>query len=440
MDSTNQPVLSKVPDEWEGRINSAQMFQLIDGILPFEACLYHQVLPLSIEGNRLNLGMVNPGDSSALDYVRRMMAYMNCSLVPQVILPDTHHEMLSAYLNHAAKRKAQGPPPQRPTQDLQRPAPDPKPVDRSAQPTFVIDSPDELSVLEDHRNDSRAVPPSPPPPPPIQSTPPSPPAQGFPQQRSQRQLADEWASVIRVARSRVEPTKETFVLDADVPPPPQVLPPIKALPVLEIEAHHLSSPVEVLATLSPNHLLQELLARVLIGGIGRLYFERQSHQGRILWSQNGVLQSVLEGLDLSVLQGVINELKRLTHLSLIPVQQPKQVEIERLYQQTRLLLRLRVMPGMYGEEATLQVLRGAALKFYQQQQLTKLGRDALGVAQQLQQKVNEIRDRMQANPTLSETPLEGLPALNQLVRYISQQLKDLESFKPEADESEPPSI
>jgi hypothetical protein len=37
------------------------------------------------------------------------------------------------------------------------------------------------------------------------------------------------------------------------------------------------------------------LGRVLIGGIGRLYFERQSEQGRILWSQDGVLQSVLEG-------------------------------------------------------------------------------------------------------------------------------------------------
>jgi hypothetical protein len=79
------------------------------------------------------------------------------------------------------------------------------------------------------------------------------------------------------------------------------------------------------------------------------------------------------------------------------------------------------MPGTHGEEATLQVLRGTALKFYQRQQLEKLGQDALKLAQQLQRKLNEISDRSGRYPM----PLEALPALNQLLGGLDKQLEAL---------------
>jgi len=116
----------------------------------------------------------------------------------------------------------------------------------------------------------------------------------------------------------------------------------------------------------------------------------------------------------------------MTHLSLIPVQQPKQVEIERLYQNTRLLLRFRVMPSVNGEEATLQVLRGAALRFYQQQQLSTLERDAISIAKQLQLKVNEIRDRARVQSGTSSGKFDGLPALNQMLRHMEEQIEHLQ--------------
>jgi hypothetical protein len=97
------------------------------------------------------------------------------------------------------------------------------------------------------------------------------------------------------------------------------------------------------------------------------------------------------------------------------------VEIERRYQQENLLLRLRVMPGTHGEEATLQVLRGVALKFYQRQKMEKLGQDALKLAQQLQRKLHEICDRAERDPS----PLEVLPALNQLLQGLDKQLETL---------------
>lgn len=347
--------------DWSTRVDPDQMFHLIDSLLPMEACLYHQVLPLSLEGSRLNLGMVNLEDTSALEYVRRLVSYIHCSVVPRLIDTAVHQSMLSAYLGRQDRQQAQ------------------RQTPLSAPPTPLPNS--------------------------------------------------------TVSSSPIVPANPDF------PAPPPITPPAfqpTTLPTLEVEATHLSSPIEVLATLAPKHLLQELLARVLVGGIGRLFFERQAQRGRILWSQNGVLQSALEDIPDFVFQGVINELKILTSLPLISVEKPRQVDIERLYQQTRLLLRFRVMPSPYGEEATLQVLRGAALKFHQQQQLSNLGRDALIIAQQLQRKLIEIRDRAKLDPTFVDSQLTELSALKQVMQTINQQLQDFPTATSvlETDETE----
>lgn len=368
-------------------LDREQMFHLIDGVLPFEACLYHQVLPLSLEGSVLNLGMVDREDHGALDYVRRILAYLNYSLVPRPITSELHQSMLTAYLNQAGSQQSRNsnhlPPAWKPQK--------PKLEERQNQPTLIVDSPDEIDTVS-------------------------------------------------AESDRPEPAIESDLVPEPPPPPVADLPPVapvkNALPALDAKAQYLSSPVEFLATLPPQELLRELLGRVMVGGIGRLYFERHQDWGRILWSLNGVLQSVLDGLPPTLFQGVINELKLLTHLPLITVQQPKQVEIERRHDQTRLLLRLRVMPGKYGEEATLQVLRGAALKFYQQQQLANLGRDALTIAQQLQQKLNEIRDRTRANPSLSGNQLEALPGLNQMLKNLERQIRDLEEIQGRSEEQD----
>lgn len=402
--------LTQPENSWDHRIDAEQMFILIDGILPFEACLYYQVLPLSLEGSRLNLGMVTPDDPSATEYVRRILSYMNCSLVPRLISFETHHSMLSAYLNRSGKKQASSNPyPEAPKRSVNESR-----LHQNNQATLIVDSPDELNNFEEKSEITEA---------------------------SSASSSDSFPPLLLQSQDNQESdpdfvAPESFTSPPFQPPPPEVPPPppevpvfVNALPVLEIQAENLSSPVEVLATLQPKELLQELLGRILVGGIGRLYLERQQRHGRILWSQNGVLQSVLEELPLTRFQGVINELKLLTQLPLITVEKTKQVEIERLYQQTRLLLRFRVMPGAHGEEATLQVLRGAALKFYQQQQLTTLGRDALNMGQQLQRKISEIRDRARSDSSLSGSHLDSLPALRQLLRHIDQQIRDLQTFK-----------
>jgi len=210
-----------------------------------------------------------------------------------------------------------------------------------------------------------------------------------------------------------------------------LLPPI---PPLDVQLNYLNQPIEMLARLAPSEFLKELLGRVLVGGIGRLYFERQPRYGHLLWSQDGVLKSIVEQLDLQRFQAIINELKLLAHLSLVPVTQSRQVDSERLYERTRILLRFRFIPTPLGEEATIQILRGAALKFYQQQQLISLERDALSIARQLQTKLNEIRDRARSESGAAAMRLEALPALSQILKNIEAQVNHMQ---PPADHPPP---
>ncbi|WP_219904774.1 hypothetical protein [Stenomitos frigidus] len=452
---------AKPKSDWTAQFNTEQVFRLIDSILPFEACLYHQLLPLSLEGSHLKLGMVNLDDTAALDYVRRILAYMNCSLVPQPLATDVHHAALSAYLSYTGSQKQ---PLSRPTtaraiaahtgQRLTKEAAKNGVSDakvaaidaehphlyQDSHPTFLVDSPEDLNF----QDLDIAPPPAPPPavltpaPAPVTPVPVTPvEARSIAQETKQETMAPD-RPLDRPKQA--DPLRETFILKPEQltakSTPPEISIPSDALPNLSVEPKHLSEPIAVLANLPPAELLVELLGRLLIDGIGRLYFERQAQHGRILWSQNGVLQSVLEELPLDVIQGVINELKLLTHLPLIPVQKPKQVEIERLHQKQRLLLRLRVMPGAHGEEATVQVLRGAALKFYQQQQLASLSRDALTIAQKLQYKVNEIRARTRFYPLHSPDQMSILPALDQVLKSVEEQLEELKALQSTAIKKE----
>ncbi|MEB3290878.1 MAG: hypothetical protein VKI82_13250 [Leptolyngbya sp.] len=342
------------------RLNVEQMLSLVASILPFEACLFHQVMPLSIESGHLNLGMVDPSDRVALDYVRQQVSYINYSVIPWPVPADWHRQTLSKYLSHTAKAK--------PAKNLASTGPVPAwpstaPSDTA---TLVVDSPPEIPNLS-----------------------PSAPS-------------------------------------TDPPASPSAVPP--SAPPLQID---LNTPKDVNdqdpnpASLAPKALMQLLVQQVLSEGIGRLYFERQTHSGRVLRSQDGILQSAINDLSLELFQGVINELKRLTHLPLLPITTTRQVEVERLYRQERVLLRLRIIAGQYGEEATLQVLRGAALKFHQQQQIEQLGRDALGIAQTLQQRIHAIGARAQTNLTLDQSPSATLLAVSSMLKAMESQINQI---------------
>lgn len=397
-DSALSPPLSGLK-KTEIKADLDQMFLLIEGILPFEACLYYQVLPLSIEGSSLNLGMVNPDDSTASDYVRRLVSYINCSIVSRPIASDWHREILSKFLSHSAKSRQ--------ASQHSQTKPSPKPASFEELPTLVVESPTEII---DHPQavviTQQATPESAPQPPASHeaSPPPSAPAAPPLAIELEDQISEETGS------DTVSDTANVTGGDATAEQPP-------------------TSPLETNfnpSQLTPKELTQILLKRIITQeGIGRLYLERQSATCRILWSKDGVVQSVVEDISPQLFQGVINELKRIMSLSLIPVRKPKQVEIERIYNQKRILLRFRIMPGDHGEEATLQILRGAALKFYQQQQIDNISRDALGIAHDLQQRIDELRTQAQRSLDAQDTKQKTLPTIMTMLKQMERQLHDI---------------
>lgn len=358
-------------------VNLEQTFTLIDGILPFEACLYYQVVPLSIEGSLLRLGIVNPTDAVAIDYVRRQISYINYTVTTWKISSDWHRDILSKYLSYSARERQRK---QRVTSHSSVPGTpedtQPVPLGFDNQPTLVVDTPDEI---------------------------------------------------VEASRPPHSPAPSAHPAPPMPPPAPKPDPSVRAQAPLEIgiDPKYRSLSVQRLAKLPPKAFMEALLSHVLKDGIGRLYFERHQDTGRILWSQDGIVQSVIDKLDPIVFQSVINEYKLLTHISLISADKARQAEIERLHNNERVLLRFRVMPGTYGEEATLQVLRGTALRFYQQQQIDNLGQNALGTAQVLQQRLNEIRERAQQTLNSVNLRSDTLPVLMQLLRQMETQVQEM---------------
>ncbi|MBF2049035.1 MAG: hypothetical protein IGS54_17010 [Elainella sp. C42_A2020_010] len=449
--SVHQRILSQFQDDWATRLNVDQMFVLIDGVLPFEACLYYQVLPLFLEGNQLHLGMVSPDDMAASDYVRRIVSYLNYSLTCHAVSSEALRVALTAYLNHVGSQQTS-----REAFNSGHYRHTTRKSDRASNPnerlTLVVDSPDDLYGEMDGAEVTAS---------PI-TAPPSPTAAAgnlteqtadrSAQPATQPSVSSEAAVSPVVSAEQVPPEQAEVTEPVASPEPsqPRELPqldahpllnspapalspeaqpaataPVKSLAMLQLQTKHITSPIETLTSLPPQELVQELLARVLLGGIGRLYFECYTQHGRVIWSQNGVLQSVLDPVALPVFQAVIQELKTMACIARLPVTQPQQAELEYLYDRSGVLLRFRFMPGQYGEEATVQVLRGAALKFYQQQQLNKLEHDAITIAKQLQNKLNEIRARAYSQPALLEPKFEMLPKLSQVLHHIEHQLDEL---------------
>jgi Type II secretion system (T2SS), protein E, N-terminal domain len=222
-----------------------QTFQLIDSLLSFEACLYHQILPLQLEDNILLLGMVHPQDSSALDYVHRILSYINCTMATQEIATDSHRRLLSAYLSYKNT-------PHTDTNNV-----------NLASLNFAPES--SASHIAELEQPVTTVAPA--------ETPQNP------------QPANELSSFFNSESLIPTHDKQQEIAETAI---------ASNLTILPVPDPELRTPVEILRKLPPKKLLEELLGRVLKGGIGRLYLERQPYQGRILWSDNGVVQSVLD--------------------------------------------------------------------------------------------------------------------------------------------------
>jgi hypothetical protein len=373
-------------------IDPQTAFPLINAVLPFEACLYHQILPLYIDGNALYLGMVDLEDKAALNYARQILVFLKYQIITQTISTAAHHQVLSAYLSDQSHRRS----------SLAIAAPkvqEPKVQEPMTQEEFAAAN-EETAVLDLALPSTFKLP--------------------------DQAALTQWPIALHAAR---RPAARLFQ-----PPPrstkPQSLPGV-ALPELVIAP----PPVNVsLRSLSAQGLLDALLLRVIQSGVGRLFLIRQNETGRILWTESGVIKATLENLDPDHLAGTIDALKNLMHCPISPaIEAPIEVEIERLYQSQRVLLRLRLTPKETGEEATLQILRGAALKFYQQQQIKTLSRDTMSIVAQLRQKMVELEKRTATahfdRQTLNQNNNAVVPELDAAIQDIEQQLTQIKQLR-----------
>ena len=379
-------------------------FQLIDRILPFEACLYHEFVPLFLENRMLRLGMVTLTDASALDYARKILLFLNYGLTPQVISGSLHRQILSHYLQF----KEQADPreeeqtvfyaldpfrrPELPTVPASSPMASHLPVDRE---TLIVETPEAIANWPIDRvhpavqsSSSKVA---------LSMTPITNDAVlQEPPLRDRRSVDD--STLIQSPKPLGRLSSPSIRANGPLRPTPALPTPGDALPILSIKMTYADAPLDVLQGLDSTELLENLLGRVLKSGIGRLYFEYQSDSGRVLSSTNGILQPLIESFPIARFESLIWALKNLMRVSPESVTEPVQVEIERWHEKNRLLLRLRLIPQwegdvVVGEDATLQILRGAALRFYQQQQRTNLRRDTLLVAKNLQLKVQALQAR-----------------------------------------------
>ncbi len=345
------------------------VFRLIDSVVSLECCLHYQVLPLELDNNHLTVGMINAKDQTALDFLRPIAASLNYSLEIQSIDPQEHQLVLAAYLKKSSLV------PDRPKNQASH--------ERSFDKETMID--EQLSQPSPSSLDFSLT---------LSEIP------GQKPQAPQSLAFHERATLIVDLENNSEDNQphQTQIISS--------LPQIQGLqstseiessqesvstPILELQAEHTLKSVDSLSTLEPKQLWQELLAKILDGGIGRLYLKRDYQYGRIIWSRDGVIQSSLDRVKLDVFEQIIREIKTLGKQPLSPLKKPKKVAIERIYNQERILLRLEFFVGQSGDEITIQVLRGEALKFYEQRQVEKSMEQAIYFAEKMEKTLRKIR-------------------------------------------------
>lgn len=174
--------------------------------------------------------------------------------------------------------------------------------------------------------------------------------------------------------------------------------------------------------LSPERLWQELFNRLLKGKIGRLYFKCEQNKNSIVCFENGVRQLSIDNLSTWTYEYLIQKLKYLAKLPETAIEKTKKFELQRWYQKERILLCLQLSPREFGEEGTLQILRGKALDFYQQKQMEELGQEALKISRKLERKLRQIQLRTRINPQ----PLENISELRAIQQQILQNLNAIE--------------
>ncbi len=356
--------------------NLQEIFQIVDTLVPLECCIYYQIIPLSVTDNYLNLGMVNPENTAAINYIRSTIKYLNYHLKTQAIEASTHEVILSTYLKY------------RQTKETKKKA-------ANISSATTADIPDQQQTIE---KSTFAI---------------APPQSLFNNQNVKN--SEDLVSDCHEKPTIVAVPITSFTIDRTlkktVESPSQELIP-------EIQK------IELSPQTTPQQLSKTLLVKVLQGEIGRVYFERHHNYGKIICSQEGTIQYSIDKLSLDIFQETIDEFKLLVNLPKNKTEKIQKIEIEKTYKQEQILLRLQIITNSKGEEGTLQVLRGKALQFYKQNKIEQMGKQALDLVQKLERKLYQIY----AYSSDLDSSTESLLAIQTITQELSRHLGHLEQI------------
>jgi type II secretory ATPase GspE/PulE/Tfp pilus assembly ATPase PilB-like protein len=372
-----------------------QTFRLVEKYIPFEVCRTYEIIPLKFQNHRLTLGIVDLESPTVHIVLKKLLARKRFTLLGQQLDTKTYQLILSSYQNY--KKTSTIPainetiPPSPSAEDH------PPEIPFSEKATFVMNE-DALPQYPATQSEQQSAPPS------LADDDDDKKTVIFEGDLTELQVAPKAAAKPINLPQGKESLKKNRIPSILVPNAPVKFHDSENRQKhneqrLNVQSQFSQKPLDSLAELPANQLWHELLGRVLADGIGRLYFENHEREGRILLSENGVMKGVLFGLPIDKFYGVLNEFKHLAHILPEPVVQTQKVELEQYYRNERILLRLTVVPGKYGDEGTLQVLRGHALVFHQQKQMDEQGQDALQLAKKLERKLRHIHLRSQINPS-----------------------------------------
>ena len=176
---------------------------------------------------------------------------------------------------------------------------------------------------------------------------------------------------------------------------------------------------EILNCSNPEILWQQLLSKIVSGQVDKLYFQHKENFGSILSSEGGAVSPLMSQIKIAVFKAVVNEIKVMAKLPLEKLDKYRKVAIPKLYKKERVLLRVEFFPSRFGEEITMQMLQGEALKFYQQRQADRTMEQAISLAKKLEKALSKM------SVYQGSIELNDLTNLKAIARKIEQKLGSL---------------
>jgi hypothetical protein len=400
--------------------NSKEIFELIDAVFPVDSCRHYLVLPLSLQGNDLSMGMLDPNNEESLKFVNSIAKVFKYNLSLQLIDEQTLQIILASYPQNSQQSSRQT-------------------RNKNESKTFI-----DATVIDEAfaANDSSVS-----------------------NQISRRQLADSAPTIVSQSDEQTEPQKSNFspnlaglpadldfLRDLDLSPqqdfqphktevdksatvyeiPPeflnqqqsnnldhkQTIISVDSLPSLAQEdspdelaialqeaqisdliaeiSHQTIDPetsqsVDFLIKLNSQLSWQKLLEQAFKYHSEEINLTRFSDRGSITTQKDNLLQSSLNQVPLPIFCSLIDEIKRMAKIPLDMSNHARKVVLERFYQQERILLRLEFTVQAEQELVIVQIFRDKNLAIYEQQQMDKVSEQALNLAKQLEKTLRKIQ-------------------------------------------------